>query len=374
MSPAKRMPGRRDWPENLKETRPGYFGFYNPKTKKYVSLGRIPLEDAIQQVREVNLLFAKQRDSDSLLNRLEQAEDTFGAWLDEYFQILVRDRDLAPETLKAYVSLAKRPRAAWNDIELAALETKHVAELLNEVRTAGKVTAATQLRKLLKDVFKVAEANGRIERGKNPVELTYNPPVVITRARLKLETFNAIYQEAAAFDPWVQNAMMLALVTGQRRDEIVTSTFKRSAGGKMWLEGDAVFVDQGKTGMKLKIPTSIRLNCINTTIRDVIGKCRDHVVSKYLIHHIRPAGSAIAGDRIHAVTISRMFAEARDRTGLTWHGKTPPSFHEIRSLTERLHREQGDVNVQSLLGHKSAATTALYDDERGSEFKLVTIK
>ena len=371
------MPGRRDWPENLKEPRPGYYSFYNPRTKKYTALGRIPLEDAIRQVRDVNLLFAKQRDPNSLLNRIDVQSDvqadSFGAWLDEYFKILARDRKLAPETLTAYVSLAKRPRAAWAEVELAEIETKHVSELLNEIRTAGKATAATQLRKLLKDIFKVAEANGRINRGTNPVELTYNPPVVIMRARLTLETFNAIFEQAAAFDPWVQNAMLLALVTGQRRDEIVTATFRRSAGTKMWQEGDFIFVDQGKTGTKLKIPASLRLNDINTTVQDVVSRCRDRVVSKYLIHHIRPGGAAIAGDNLHPVTVSRMFAEARDRTGIEWKGKSPPSFHELRSLSERLYRQQANVDVQGLLGHKSAKMTALYDDARDSEFKLVLV-
>ncbi|ARJ67816.1 hypothetical protein WV31_20265 [Magnetospirillum sp. ME-1] len=48
-------------------------------------------------------------------------------------------------------------------------------------------------------------------------------------------------------------------------------------------------------------------------------------------------------------------------------GKTPPTFHEIRSLAARLYTEQG-INAQALLGHKSADMTSIYRDVRGSEW------
>ena len=70
--------------------------------------------------------------------------------------------------------------------------------------------------------------------------------------------------------------------------------------------------------------------------------------------------------RLHTITAA--FAEARDKAGLTWPaGKTPPTFHEIRSLAARLYAEQG-IDAQALLGHKSPDMTALYRDVRGSEW------
>lgn len=52
-------------------------------------------------------------------------------------------------------------------------------------------------------------------------------------------------------------------------------------------------------------------------------------------------------------------------------GKTPTSFHEQRSLSERLYEKQG-IDTQQLLGHKSAAMTELYHDEREDEWTFMS--
>ena len=55
-----------------------------------------------------------------------------------------------------------------------------------------------------------------------------------------------------------------------------------------------------------------------------------------------------------------------------WEDYKPPSFFEIRSLAERLYRDQG-VNTQILLGHKYRSTTDLYNDLRGREWHHLRI-
>ena len=52
-----------------------------------------------------------------------------------------------------------------------------------------------------------------------------------------------------------------------------------------------------------------------------------------------------------------------------------PSLHEVRSLSARLYRAEG-VDVQTLLGHKNAEMTAIYEDDRGlsaKEWKRVAL-
>jgi integrase len=66
--------------------------------------------------------------------------------------------------------------------------------------------------------------------------------------------------------------------------------------------------------------------------------------------------------------ITNAFAAARDQSGITWEtGKTPPTFHELRSLAARLYAQQG-ADAQALLGHKSPEMTATYRDSRGTEW------
>jgi integrase len=69
------------------------------------------------------------------------------------------------------------------------------------------------------------------------------------------------------------------------------------------------------------------------------------------------------------------FQRAREKAGIeASEGRTPPSFHEIRSLSERLYREEfGADFAQAMLGHKSAQMTSKYDDLRGG-WKAINAK
>lgn len=79
------------------------------------------------------------------------------------------------------------------------------------------------------------------------------------------------------------------------------------------------------------------------------------------------------------MTITQMFQKVRDELMLDGEmtvaaGKTPPSFHEIRSLAARLYTEQyGKEFAQALLGHKSALMTDLYRDIRGREWTEIRL-
>ena len=373
MAPAKRIPSRRDWPKYLRE-RDGYFSFDDPIGKRSIKLGRIPLAEAKRQARIGEIWVAKQRDNAGLLDHLDHKKETFGAWLDEYRTIIERDRALTPGTLAAYQSRAKRARAVWGEMPLSDITTQDAATLLENIRKEGKATMARLMRVFLKDVFKMAEANGRIAAGRNPVSLTYSPTLKVKRARLTIESFNAVYAAAAALPPWAQNSMALALVTGQRLGDIAGATFRQDKHSPMWIEGDWLMVNQGKTGNRLKIPLDLTLACVGWSVRDIVGRCRDTVLSKYLVHHVQHSGRVTPGERVSQQYISKMFQVSRSSTDLTWEGNTPPTYHEIRSLSERLYRLQGNVDVQTLLGHKNAKQTEQYDDPRGVEFKEVRVK
>jgi integrase len=127
---------------------------------------------------------------------------------------------------------------------------------------------------------------------------------------------------------------------------------------------------QAKTGMKLRISLGLRLDVIGLSIEDVVKQCRDRYVSKHLIHYTRNAQGVRPGDQVDPKRLSKAFKEARDKAGIKpADGKTPPTFHEIRSLSERLYEKQYDGKfTQKLLGHKSAKMTAVYHDSRGSEW------
>ena len=68
-----------------------------------------------------------------------------------------------------------------------------------------------------------------------------------------------------------------------------------------------------------------------------------------------------------------MFMEARNEAKINWpKGTTPASFHEQRSLSSRLYKEQG-VDVKTLLGHSTDAMSEQYRDDRGLDWKKLVI-
>jgi integrase len=216
----------------------------------------------------------------------------------------------------------------------------------------------------LQDVFRWAITQGLIEAGRSPVVATKVHKVTVIRERMSLEQFMAIRDHAPV--P-LRNAMNLALVTGQRREDIASMKFSD------WYD-ERLHVVQGKSRgqTRLALAGTVRLAKLGLSIADVVKLCRDSVASHYLVHHVRQQGRAKPGHKLDGDKIERMFNIAREGAGVkAQEGRTAVTFHEIRSLAERLYREQyGAEFAQMILGHKSAKTTEKYDDLRG-EWKLI---
>ncbi|WP_440029882.1 tyrosine-type recombinase/integrase [Chromobacterium amazonense] len=135
-----------------------------------------------------------------------------------------------------------------------------------------------------------------------------------------------------------------------------------------------LWVLQEKTGMRLKLPLSLKLDALPQTLGDVIEECLSSGVAKPKgIVHARQFGHRVfPGKHLRPPLLTRAFADARDRAGIT--GESPPTFHEIRSLAGRLYEEKyGERFAQRLLGHKNAQTTALYLDTRGAEWMSIEL-
>lgn len=188
---------------------------------------------------------------------------------------------------------------------------------------------------------------------------------MIARERMSLEQFLAVREHASV---WLRNAMDLALLTGQRREDIASLKFTD------WREG-RLHVSQGKTGGKTRLALDgrIAIGKIGMSIAEVVRQCRDMIASPYLVHHVQHHSGAKPGQKVRGESIGQAFTTAREAAGIAAKdGRTPITFHEIRSLAERLYREEfGAAFAQQILGHKNAEMTARYDDLRG-EWKLVS--
>ena len=349
-----------------------YWRYKHPVTGKFHSLGTNEAE-AIAIATEANTRLAEQRTRQILAisDRIATSKGkaiTTSTWLDRY-QAIQDDRLKSGDIkLNTYKQKAKpvsllRERAGLKLI--SAVDVRDIAQLLDEYIAVGQPRMAQVVRSVLIDVFKEAQHYGEVPPGYNPALATKQPRRKITRQRLSLEEWQKIFEIADASHRYMGNAMLLALVTGQRLGDISRMKFS-----DIW--DDHLHVIQEKTGSKIAIPLSLRLNAINWSLRDVVARCRDYAVSPYLVHFFRTTSQAERGAQVKANTLTMNFTKARDLAGIDWGDGTPATFHEQRSLSERLYKEQG-LDTQKLLGHKSPNQTARYHDDRGKDWVKVAL-
>ncbi|APJ57815.1 TPA: phage integrase Arm DNA-binding domain-containing protein [Escherichia coli] len=349
-----------------------YWRYKHPVTGKFHSLGTNEAE-AIAIATEANTRLAEQRTRQVLAisDRIATSKGktiTTSSWLERY-QAIQDDRLKSGDIkLNTYKQKAKpvsllRERAGMKLI--SSVDVRDIAQLLDEYITAGQPRMAQVVRSVLIDVFKEAQHYGEVPPGYNPALATKQPRRKITRQRLSLEEWQKIFDIADASHRYMGNAMLLALVTGQRLGDISRMKFS-----DIW--DDHLHVIQEKTGSKIAIPLSLRLNAINWSLRDVVARCRDYAVSPYLVHFFRTTSQAERGAQVKANTLTMNFTKARDLAGIDWGDGTPATFHEQRSLSERLYKEQG-LDTQKLLGHKSPNQTARYHDDRGKDWVKVAL-
>ena len=201
-----------------------------------------------------------------------------------------------------------------------------------------------------KAVFNAALNYGWLDR--NPAQQVKALPVTVQRNRLTLEQWNLIKAHAEDHQPpWVSRMMVLALVSGQRRSDLVKLKFSDVWDGHL-------HVEQFKTGAKVALPLSLRLDAIGISLGEAIEACRDYAVGdEYLL---RKHNGCRPGD----ASLSARFEEAREGSIPLCKTGSPVTLHECRSLSERLYRAQG-INTMILLGHSTQQMTDLYNDDRG---------
>jgi len=349
-----------------------YWRYKHPITGKFHSLGTNE-EEAIAIAIEANSRLAEQRTrqilalSDRIATSKGKAITTI-TWLDRYWKIQEERLEAGDIKLNTYKQKAKPVSLLKERVGMkliSAVDVRDVAQILDDYIAAGQPRMAQVIRSVLIDIFKEAQHFGEVPPGYNPALATKQPRRRISRQRLSLEEWQKIFDIADANHRYMGNAMLLALVTGQRLGDVSNMKFT-----DVW--EDHLHVVQEKTGSKIAIPLSLRLNAIGWCLRDVIARCRDYAVSPYMVHFFRATSQAERGAQVKSNTITMNFSKARDKAGIEWGDGTPATFHEQRSLAERLYEAQG-IDTQKLLGHKSPNQTARYHDDRGKGWTTIAV-
>ncbi|HKR46500.1 MAG TPA: hypothetical protein VJU59_43710 [Paraburkholderia sp.] len=300
------------WPENLHEPRPGYYVWRNPITNKTMSIGYVPIEQAIFEVLEANAKAKEIALTKRLVERMNDGQETIADLLAK-----MPTTGVKPATITARRHQDKVISEALGHIKCAELTTKHVAELLEEIEARGKMQWAVQVRSRMKAVCRRGMALGWMD--KNPADATERAKVKVKRKRMTLDVFNAALEQAPKVAPWLQNAMLLALISGQALSTI--GRWERAS-----VKNGVATVTRAKTGVSIAIPLELRMEAVNMSLGEIIARCKaSYVVSKYLIHHVRGNVKAPKGSAIKVKTISEKFLKARRLAGYT--ADDDPTFH-----------------------------------------------
>ncbi|MEP9265109.1 phage integrase Arm DNA-binding domain-containing protein [Enterobacter kobei] len=357
-----------------KRTGKVYWQYKHPTTGRFHSLGTDEAE-AKQVANEANAIIAEQRTRQILsvnerLSRMKgkRTDITVTEWIDKYIVIQeerLRNNELRPNSFRQKNKPLRLFREHCGMRYLKYIETIDIAEITDAIKNDGFSRMAQVVRIVLVDVFKEAQHAGYVPPGYNPAMATKQPRHKVTRQRLSLEEWKSIYEAAETMQPYLQCGMLLALVTGQRLGDICRMKFS-----DIW--DDMLHIEQEKTGSRLAIPLDLKCDALGLTLRDVVSKCRDAVISKYLVHFRHSTSQATRGDSVSSSSLTTSFKKARNKCGIEWEKGTAPTFHEQRSLSERLYEAQG-VDTQKLLGHKSPQQTAKYHDDRGKDWTVIAV-
>lgn len=349
--PRQRKPGNKSLPPNLYTTERGgkiYYRYRHPETNQETGLGT-DRRAAIEAANIVNTRLATEIAID-FVDRIEgRSMPSFSEWIDG-FKAYYFEQDIKPGTIKTNRSVINRLGDEFGDRIAPRITRSDFAKFLGQ-QTASTANA---MRAMLIQIYEWAIEAGQAEI--NICKDIKTRKFVVKRTRLTEEQYWTIYDQA---QPYLQRAMALAMITGQRRVDIVSMRFADIKKGVLhWTSS--------KTGQPGSMP-------VEGWLADIISDCRSTgAVSKYLVHHSRRSGVALAGRPIHKDTISGAFAKCRDKTGLFDNLKYEqrPTFHEIRSLAARLHKQLGG-DPQEFLGHLQQSTTDRYLNSRGSETPII---
>ncbi|EPG4816335.1 site-specific integrase [Klebsiella aerogenes] len=359
------------YPLFSRKTKKVYWRYKHPVTGKFHGLGTNEIEATAIAI-EANKRLAEQNTrqilalSDKIATSKGKTITTI-TWLDRYWKI--QEERLATGDIKknTYKQKAKPVALLKERVGMkliSAVDVRDIAQILDEYISEGQPRMAQVIRSVLIDVFKEAQHAGEVPPGHNPALATKQPRRRITRQRLNLEEWQKIFDIADANHKYMGNAMLLALITGQRLGDISRMKFT-----DIW--DDHLHIEQEKTGSKIAIPLALRCDAINWSLKEVIARCRDYAVSPYLVHFLHSTSQAERGAQVKARTLTMNFSKARDKANIDWGSGTPATFHEQRSLSERLYKAQG-INTKELLGHKSQQQTDRYHDDRGKDWIKVS--
>ena len=343
----------KDLPPNLYRSGVNTWRYRHPLTGKYHGMGADKAK-AINAARKLNDILSPATDLVSVVI----GEITFGEFSQKFLAEKHRKdgRPLAENTLRTYTHSLKQC-AEWEKMALSSITLFMINKLLESVPASTSI----ETRSLLIQIFDLAISKGIVVD--NPAAQTIKRYRVKQRKRHTLEGLTAIRNVSPQ---WLKNAIDLAMLTTQRRIDIINMKWTDIKDGFLHVAQEKTTDDPEDDFELLEGAGYVRIK-INDELQRVLDRCKDQVLSPYIIHRV-PKGKTKNRTQIkehwtqiEAQYVSREFLNASRAANAypELNGRQLPSFHEIRALSIHLHKKAGK-SAQTLAGHATERMTEVY--------------
>ena len=270
------------------------------------------------------------------------ALDSMNKLIDEFIEHYLIPKKYAASTLKEKHRCLKTYRKRWGNDSTAELTTSDIVQFLNPL----PANTYNKHRPMLIQLFTFAIHQGYTDRNVAAVTMTKEEPKK-TRNEHTKEGFDTIYNYAP---DWMKRAMNIALLTLQRRSDLVGLRTEQ-----VNMEKKTITILQDKS-RNYASPVFIEIEMGDDLYQEVKACYRSGILCPYLIHS-RPARTSqkqrASKPHPFAITpenLTKKFAKYRDESGAYDHipARLRPSWHDIRGLGTYLY-EQADFPPEYII-------------------------
>jgi len=338
-----------------------YYAYKHPVNKKRYGLGTNKL-DAIKTARLMNDKFEQRFEIEKLLGcgliKMNALCDEYRAFIKQQLSV----GKLAQSTVDNRGYTLDRVKLKLGKTYARDIQTIDITRYLNKMydpKTGeGRARARDVHRGHLMLIFDYAIQEGYVDKF-NPAEPCLKVSKKRVTRRHTVEGWNAIYNAA---EPWLKNAMDLAILILQRRSDLVDIKFSDIKDGH-------IKVIQKKS---IKHDSAYIKIEVTSELAQVIQQCKaDNLFSPYLIHRVPAKRTKAAMDTgnhrtyITPAYLSRAFKKVRDLVNPypDYTEEEQPGIHQGKALGSKLYKRRFGESATTMAGHSSVEMTNFYEED-----------
>ncbi|MEB3754893.1 phage integrase Arm DNA-binding domain-containing protein [Acinetobacter sp. MD2(2019)] len=350
-----RINKNRDLPANLYRNGSGW-RYRHPVTGLFTSIGT-DKQKAINAARKLNDLLIP---NNNLITKVIGEGMTFTEVADDYLAQKTKKngKPLSSTTINGYTCAINKGKKLWAKMPLDNITLLMVSQLLDSM----SVSASNHCRIVLIGLFDYAVSKGLCPD--NPVTKTLSKGYVKARKR---HTIDGLIKIRSASPFWLQNAIDLAMLTAQRRSDILKMKWSDIRDGYLHVVQQKTTEESDDEFETLEGAGYIRIK-ITPELQSILDRCNDGVESPFIIHRVPdPRGRHSSGTREHPTQVdlkylTYVFKNVSNESGAypKYSTSQMPTFHEIRALALFLHKKE-NKSGQKIAGHSTSRMTEHYE-------------